>query len=696
MRTRSILSFGLVAAAVAVAALWSPPPRAAEAAGCRVQGRVLDAHGDPVPGIQVRLAYDREVRNGATGFDGRYDFGEIASGVQRISVELFSSEYAHSPRRFEVLASQQLPRLRSDVFSPSDRAGCARDFAMAELPSNYRSSGLEVERWPDVIEIYQGMRRAWALADALDIEVAYGLPIRVYAWCDDRDLGCRPDADFAGFAGTRSDGSYVTTKPYIALGEPTSEMTSGDSPDNREYHEFGHYFHASLFSEALPLHPSNEPHGGYYRNPSSSDSFVEGFAEFYSLMVSKHVDGEPSPERYRIRGAEYDVELDHLAWEWAGWWEELALAGVLLDFEDGDADYRQRSPAGLLHVESYRVRTVDGGRAVDGTIVNTGSRALAYPEVVVELLDRSGSAVARLAGPATVRELAPGESARFLVPLPQGVAYAELEVTPGPLPGSDDDPIDLTLSQLFDAIVEYEGSHRYGNGHVFDVAELHDALAEAFGGRDRDRDGVDDVEQIFRAHGFFADLDGSRSWGRGESPGLTSHPEFEGYPELLPRSDLPAPAEATVKIESGGVATHAMVYVTYAPPHSSRSYGYVATLDAASEVLIAAPPRSYEAEITVMLLADGFEPAVVARFETEELWDYWDEAPGESIIEIEAELRPEDRSSATEDLAPPLASIDASSDSELPLPPAWAWIVAVEVLVVAGFATWVLVAQARR
>ena len=59
---------------------------------------------------------------------------------------------------------------------------------------------------------------------------------------------------------------------YIALGEPTSEMSSGDTPDNREYHEFGHYFHASLFSQELPLHPENQPHGGYYRNPSSSDS----------------------------------------------------------------------------------------------------------------------------------------------------------------------------------------------------------------------------------------------------------------------------------------------------------------------------------------------------------------------------------------------------------------------------------------
>ena len=138
-------------------------------------------------------------------------------------------------------------------------------------------------------------------------------------------------------------------------------------------------------------------------------------------------------------------------------------------------------------------------------------------------------------------------------------------MTPGPLPLSDDDPVDVTLTQLLDAIADYRGSSEHGNGHVFDVEELYAALTDAFGGHDRDRDGIDDVAQVFRAHGFFADRDGSRSWSRREEPGLTSHPAFDAYPALLPRSDLPAPPEATVQINSGGVATHAVVYITYAP-----------------------------------------------------------------------------------------------------------------------------------
>ena len=687
------LALAVVVAIGAASALVLPAGghEAAAAGECRVQGRVLDAHGDPVPAIRVRLAQDIELRNLATDAEGRYDFGVVEAGVRRISVELISEEYGHVPRRYQVYAYQELGRLRSDIFSPGDAAGCARDFAMAALRASYRGTGVEREQWPDLIEIFQGMRQAWELADLGGVRVTYGLPLRVYAWCDERDLGCAPEADFAGFAGTRSDGSYRTSSPYIALGEPTSALPHGDAPDNREYHEVGHYFQASLFGHVLPLHPDNAPHGGYYRNPSSSDGFVEGFAEFYALMVSKHVDGEPSPERYRIRGAEYDIELDHLAWEWAGWWEELALGGVLLDFEDGDEDYRRRTPSSDLRVVSHYVRRVDGGRAVEGTVRNASSRALAYPEVVVELLDEAGRVIHRSAAPATSSRLGPNERAGFIVPLPGAVDFASVRVTAGPLPLTDDDPIDVTLPQLLDAIADYRGSNEYGNGYVFDVEELYEALASAFRDRDRDRDGVEDVAQVFRAHGFFADRDGSRSWSSGEEPGLTSHPKYESYPALLPRSDLPAPPEATVQIDSGGVATHAVVYITYAPPHTSRSYGYVAALDDAQQVLIATPPRAYEATVTVMLLAEGYRPAVVGRFETAELWELWDQAPGESVIEIAATLQPDGGDADIE--VPALAPIEAGGP---PIPPVWTWIVGVEVLIVVLFAGYIALSHARR
>ena len=294
----AFVALALVAALALAAGERSP--HAAAAGDCRVQGQVLDAYRDPVPGIRVQFARDREVANQATDEDGRYDFGvQPDRGLERLNVELISEEYAHSPRRFRVFAEQRLGVLRTDTFSTDDADGCRRDFDLRAVPSSYRAQWPQAARWPDLIEVFQRTQRAWALADLVGERLTYGLPLSVYAWCDDSALGCRPDADFAGFAGSRTDGSYRTAKPYIVIGDETSGRDHGDTPDNREYHEVGHYFLADLFANELPLHPENVPHGGYYRNPSSSDAWTEGFAEFYSLMVSKHVDGEPSPSRAR-------------------------------------------------------------------------------------------------------------------------------------------------------------------------------------------------------------------------------------------------------------------------------------------------------------------------------------------------------------------------------------------------------------
>ena len=697
LRTRGLAALAAVLALAAGAlALAGEAAPHATAASCRVRGVVLDVRGDPVPGIRVQLAQDRELTNQATDAEGRYDFGLLSDpGLRRISVELISEEYAHNPRRFQVLAWQSLGVLRSDTFGFDDEGGCERDFQLAAIPASYRAQWPSKEEWPDLLEVYQRTQRAWALADEIGERVSYGLPLRVYAWCDDVRLGCTPSADFAGFAGTRSDGSYTTSRPYVVLGTETSAREHGDVPDNREYHEFGHYFLADLFGRSLPLHPDNAPHGGYYRNPSSSDSWTEGFAEFYSLMVAKHVDGEPSPERYRIRGAEYDVELDHLAWEWAGWWEELSLAGLLLDFEDGDADYRSRAPSRELRVDSQRVRRIDGGVVVEGGVTNTSWRPLAYPEVVVELLDDWGGVLFRTAAPASPARLDPGAEGEFIVPVPEGLAATRVRVTPGPLPLRDDDPIDVTLGQLIDAIKDYRSEHEHGNGYVFDVNELYRALSEAFGGRDHDRDGVDDVEQVFRAHGFFADLDGSRSWRGGEAAGLTSHPAYEGYPSFLPRPDLPVAPEAMVVIDSGGVATHAVVYLTYAPPHTARSYGYVAAIED-DAIVLAAPPQGYDARVTILLLADGYRPAVVAEFDNEQLWDHWEQAPGRSIIEFEATLQPNDGDASDDDVDVLLpAAAGSASDSWSSLPPLWMLVVAAEIAIVAGFAGYVSLSRVR-
>ena len=69
----------------------------------------------------------------------------------------------------------------------------------------------------------------------------------------------------------------------------------------------------------------------------------------------------------------------------------------------------------------------------------------------------------------------------------------------------------------------------------------------------------------------------------------------------------------------------------------------------------------------------------MAQFDNEELWGYWEQAPGQSVIEIIATLHPDDGSS-DDDLL--LAAAVPGAGPAWPLPPLWAWIVIVEVAVV--------------
>ena len=641
-----LLAFLLVGGALAA----GTAPRTASAAGCTVHGRVTDYLGRPVSGIHMRLSRGAELLNTSTGADGRYRFSDTSrltagSSATALSVELLPERYGGDG--VQVLYRQILPRLRA----PNIGAGsedCQRDFAISDLPASYSSSGMPRELWPDLIELYVRSMNAWELAEDLGFDLDPNGLLAIYGWCNQRALGCsraegNEPTDFAGFIGSRADGSWETDKPWIVLGDATSLLGHGGRPDNREYHEVGHYAHHQLFGEALPAHPDNINHGGYYVNPSSADSWVEGFAEFYSVLVAKHVDRDPTPERYRLYGAEYDIELDHSAWEWSGWWEELAIAGVLLDFEDGDQDYQSRRPNRDLSVGAPELVRVSGGWLIQGYATNRSTAAIRRTEVAVELYDADGTMVYRTAAPVVPAELAAGKRGRYVLPIPSAVAFRDYEVTAGPLSLRDDDPIDLRPRQLLDALIAYDSDQPQGNGHIFDAFDLYDALATAFGGTDRDRDGVDDVDQVFIAHGLFADVNGNRRFdGLGEEPrGLTSHPEYFNWEALTPRRDLPAPPEAEVVVDSGGIATDAVVHIAFQGEDASRSYGYVTALDDDGRMLIAAPPEDHQATITVIALADGYEPTVAGRLDSSELWRLWNEHPGESLVSFEVEMLPE-------------------------------------------------------
>ena len=89
-------------------------------------------------------------------------------------------------------------------------------------------------------------------------------------------------------------------------------------------------------------------HSGY-ANLNTADSWAEGFAEFYAMLVSQQMDGAERPELYRWAGIEDNLESNYLAWTVTAHDparpdlvvadEEFAVAGLLWDLADpADAD----------------------------------------------------------------------------------------------------------------------------------------------------------------------------------------------------------------------------------------------------------------------------------------------------------------------------------------------------------------------
>ncbi len=194
-------------------------------------------------------------------------------------------------------------------------------------------------RLDDLIAIYYYTEEAVLYAvDKLGLRMDYGLPVEIRAF-------------------SPTHGTFYSSS-FINIDERDSLYTSINRPDNREWHEFGHHVMADsliggdnrfpstvidwwflwdsnddgVFNLTTENYTSNRDinHWGYM-NPSTTDSWIEGFAEFYSLLVSSVYGEDSRPELY-IR---VNLEEPHRAW---GLYEEFAVASLLWDLVDSGSD----------------------------------------------------------------------------------------------------------------------------------------------------------------------------------------------------------------------------------------------------------------------------------------------------------------------------------------------------------------------
>jgi hypothetical protein len=648
----------------------------------RIEGTALDWFGRPLREMKISLK-DQQGRElpyvTATDRKGFYSF----NGLSRKLDDLFDP----NSDRVRVHAQLTIRRgdkdfvdvvfrnrinpliytgIQSDAFPmPPTPQFIRRDFSFNTLARGYLPfPNTTRDNLPHLAAIYSHFHEAFLLTDKLNLKLDYSPPLAVHTFASSKN-----EAYWSGsFSNSR------TYNPYILLGTPTSWYGDPGRPDNREWHEYGHHIMAEAFDNAMPGHPSTENHEGYFINPSTTDAWSEGFAEFFSTMTAKHVAGYSYPHFYHmiVPGFYIDLELDYRAWRPPYIGEELAVASLLLDLEDGPEDYAVPNPDPDIKVLGSGIAGEDGDSALVGRVQNTGRDDALHVVVFAAFYDANGAVIHQSAAQVHPRDLrgtmprwlrsrpVEGQIGIFGFSLKDVPAFDHYEVAVTEIirggNRTDDDPVNLTLEDVWSTIIRHRSSApRYTNGYMYDIKDLYQAFKTGFGGQDKNRNRVDDIDEIFIAHGFFADQNGDRIWQPSEKVGDTDHPAFAGLSDMIPRRKTPVQPGAFVQYsgQSGGqpVDINRFILETrYAPPnsHLNRSQVVDVTDPFKGKLYIIMPPETYKAKCYVTPLAAGYKPGKTLTIDSTDYWKAMDKHPDDSFLSHTFELKRADPGDETD------------------------------------------------
>ena len=464
-------------------------------------------------------------------------------------------------------------------------------------------------------------------------------PLRVFTFCSrDTVVAGRHCTDSKGafWEGRKStDPPEVNRRPFLGIGTVASRLSlNRDHPQNREYHEFGHAIMADTLG-AMPVVPDliKKSHGGLYLNDSSNAAWTEGWATFFAVLVTRSVGRESQWWMYPVDQDRLSLENNYKIWSNRGVFEEYALAGVLLDLIDGDADYRASHDVRDIAVLGTRV--VDNAGAPKGVpsryvavgVRNGGSKAASSVTVLADLEGSAGEFEALAV--VEPENLEPGDVGVAIIPLEEGVSFKRARAAG--LVAGDDDLVTLPFIDVFNAI--------FGSGKVATVAEAYEELKDLTPG-DTDGNGIDDIDEIFKAHGYYADTAGGKSnreWDPGEQFGLSSY--ILNGKSVDPRHSAP-PIEITqAALDAGVPGAKAFVQIIYDQPFVGRSYGYTIEPDEEGKIAVTVPPSGIPATVVVSVSAEGHLPVVVDVLRTDAFWAAAEANDFQPFLSYEAELQ---------------------------------------------------------
>ncbi len=220
---------------------------------------------------------------------------------------------------FEYNGPQDL-RQDVDILAAIEKADVDKEYL-----AGMRSTLLLYDETANALEFYQ---------DHLGEKLDCNLPLGVYPFWPDRRSKFEIDSG-------RGNG---TPSPAIIL---KPDDTTFDNPIHSQYvvyHEFSHYAMYCTYGKKFPESPADKTgavktvnHGGYM-NPSTSDSYTEGFAHFMAAAIQEYY-GNPMAGTSGGMGGIEDIVR---AYEYEGKAEEFAVSATLWNLYNTDSHYADR------------------------------------------------------------------------------------------------------------------------------------------------------------------------------------------------------------------------------------------------------------------------------------------------------------------------------------------------------------------
>jgi hypothetical protein len=327
---------------------------------------------------------------------------------------------------------------------------------------------------------------------------SYGLFKDFY--CDSK--GALKSAKLKVCAFSKEGGTWYYDKK-ININKSDSFINSKNRPMNREWHEFGHYLHDCLYG--IPKRSVSDENHGNIKNSNTTDSFIEGFAEFISMLTLKLL---------KDKGTCCDDLSKFPNGNYHGW---------------GNLENNGNRPIGALQI-MYKGNTVEVKHDKNGVPYIKLNKREIKPVYFSKNRDGSFNVKFNDGGPHSIplamknsdEELSAASVLLDLVD--KGSWYKR---------GRDDDGLSIDWKELLCFMKEKK---------IQDMRDLYEKLREKY-----DPSKIDD---IFKKNGFFQDKNLNRRRDAGEEIGYTYRPKIridgEEVDKIEKRRDFPFPKNAYV------------------------------------------------------------------------------------------------------------------------------------------------------